>query len=113
MKRPELRLISAFAFALLAWGQTYQGSLTGAVTDPSGASLPKAAVRVTNQLTNVSRSVDTDSQGRYTVVYLAPGSYSVEVTAAGFHPHLPRGAPGQLHEPAAPLSLGPARLGQI
>ena len=47
----------------LAYGQTTSGSLTGQVTDPSGAVVPGATVTVTNLGTNLTQSVKTDSAG--------------------------------------------------
>jgi hypothetical protein len=58
-------------------------SLTGTVKDPTGAVIPGASVVVSNA-TKVSSPATTDSDGRYVVNNLAPGSYQVEVRAPGF-----------------------------
>jgi hypothetical protein len=74
-----------FLFLLLAalsYGQT--ASINGVVADPSGAVIPGAIVSVTNSQTGFQRSDTSDSQGRYTISQLPPGTYNVKATAAGF-----------------------------
>src|SRR5438132_13468674 len=75
--------ILAFPASLAAQATTF-GAILGRVVDPSGASVPNAAVKVTNVETNVSRDAATDTAGDYAVRSLIPGFYSVEVTAQGF-----------------------------
>ena len=59
-------------------------TLSGAVTDPSGAVVPQAKVTVHGLATGVDRVVVSDSAGNYAVPSLQPGNYSVRVEAAGF-----------------------------
>jgi len=66
------------------FGQGLYGSLVGTVSDPSGAVVPSAGVTVTNVGTGQVREDKTDSSGRYNVVNLNPGTYSVAITAPGF-----------------------------
>src|SRR5260370_604279 len=70
-------------FAVAALAQT-SGSITGEVTDQSGAVAPNAAVTATNSKTNVARSTTTNAAGIYSFPDLTPGTYEVKVTAAGF-----------------------------
>src|SRR6266513_1379278 len=63
---------------------TNLGTIRGTVTDPNGAVIPSAAVKVTDQTTGISRDVSTDSQGNYEVTALKPGTYKITVTASGF-----------------------------
>ena len=72
--------------ALGAWGQS-TSSLSGIVTDPSGAVVVHAHVTVHSLATNADRTIDTDSDGLYAVPSLQPGDYKVQVTAAGFSPY--------------------------
>src|SRR5690242_10360836 len=58
------------------------GSLRGVVTDPSAAVVPNATVIATG--TGVTRSVKSDTQGRYTLPNLPAGKYSVHADASGF-----------------------------
>src|SRR6266480_2234593 len=59
-------------------------SLTGIVTDASGAAVPNAKVTVTNKATGVSFTTQTDSAGAYLIPSLPIGVYDIEVTASGF-----------------------------
>ena len=71
-------------FHSLGISQTTTATLTGIVTDESGAVLPQAELRVTNTATGVARTVATDAAGRYLVSQLPPGPYELVVTMAGF-----------------------------
>ncbi|MCW5981133.1 MAG: carboxypeptidase regulatory-like domain-containing protein [Bryobacteraceae bacterium] len=65
------------------YGQ-HLGSIVGLVTDSTGAVVPEATVRVTQQETGVARTVTTDTTGTYLAHGLNVGTYTVEVTASGF-----------------------------
>ncbi len=60
------------------------GALTGTVSDPNGAVVAGAQVKVTNEATGESRTVVAQENGNYTVPLLLPGSYRVEFSATGF-----------------------------
>src|SRR5690242_8837964 len=60
------------------------GALTGAVTDPSGAAVPRTTVTLTNNATNQARTVTTGTDGLYRFGLLEPGNYRVRFSAAGF-----------------------------
>jgi outer membrane receptor protein involved in Fe transport len=64
-------------------GQIKSGVITGTVTDPTGAVIAGANVSVVNMETNVATTAVTDETGSFTVPYLAPGSYAVNVEKAG------------------------------
>lgn len=79
------------AFALLAvfaslscslWAQT--GSVTGRVTDASGAVVPGTQIRIIQEATGVERTVTANDVGYYTVPLLLPGEYRMEVEQPGF-----------------------------
>src|ERR1017187_2024343 len=59
-------------------------SFSGRVTDPSGAVIAGATVKVTEQTTGIIVTRQTSSDGSYTIPLLKPGTYSIEVTATGF-----------------------------
>ncbi len=59
-------------------------SITGTVTDSSGAVIANANVTVTNDATNIKKTTVTSSAGSYTVTDLLPGIYTVKVEIAGF-----------------------------
>lgn len=72
-----------FSAPLLA--QVAGGTLSGTVSDPSEAGIPKAKVVITNVATGVERSVITNNDGFYTVFNVLPGSYQLKVSATGFN----------------------------
>jgi hypothetical protein len=64
--------------------QTVGANLTGTVTDPSGAIIPNASVSITNNGTDITTKVVTNSSGIYTAHNLLPGTYQVTISAPGF-----------------------------
>jgi hypothetical protein len=64
--------------------QVAGATLSGSVTDPSGAAIVGAQVSATNRATGVNRTAVTDSAGFYSVPNLQPGNYDVTVTSTGF-----------------------------
>jgi len=66
-----------------AWSQS-TATISGTVTDPSGAVVTNAQVTVHNISTGADRIVNTESSGLYAVPSLQPGDYKVQVTAPGF-----------------------------
>ena len=70
--------------SLPLFGQVTVGNITGTVATPDGAVLANARVTVTNDGTNISRSVTTNSKGDYVAADLNPGTYTVRVEAPGF-----------------------------
>jgi len=65
-------------------GQSSAGTVTGTVTDSSGAAVPDAAVTLTDAATGGARSATTNDKGTYIFPYVNPGSYSVKVSKQGF-----------------------------
>ena len=59
-------------------------SLTGAITDPSGAPIPAATVTTKDMERGAVRNTVTDDAGRYLVLALPVGQYEVRATKAGF-----------------------------
>ncbi len=70
--------------AAAAEAQSTFGTLTGSVTDPSGAAISGAAVTVTNKLTQAARSVVTDANGSYQAPHLDAGVYTLKFSMTGF-----------------------------
>lgn len=83
-RRAVYLLSIAFILSAAVFAQSNSGSITGVITDPNGAVVPNASVSVTNQGTNERRTVQTDSDGRYEVLALPTGIYTVEASANGF-----------------------------
>ena len=59
-------------------------AITGTVTDPSGAVLPGALVKVTQKSTSVTRTVTANGSGQFNIPSLPPTTYTVSVEARGF-----------------------------
>src|SRR3989454_7894340 len=72
------------ALAVHAQTQITTGTIQGTVTDANGAIVPGANVEIKNLDTNLSRSLTTDDGGRFVVLALPPGPYSVTVSKQGF-----------------------------
>ena len=85
MKLRHMLLESLFlaAAAACTWGQS-TATLTGIVTDPSGAVVANAQVKIHSAATGGDRNVVTDSAGIYVAPSLQPGEYTVEASATGF-----------------------------
>lgn len=64
------------------------GTVSGRITDPNGATVNGANVIITNATTNQSYTTTTANDGSFRSPSLAPGNYSVRVTAPGFKQHL-------------------------
>ena len=60
------------------------GTITGTVTDSSGAAIPNATVEITNTDTSVARTLQTNNEGSYTATFLQPGHYEVLVGGGAF-----------------------------
>lgn len=73
------------------FGQGTNGSLTGQVTDPSGAAIPGATVNLTNVGTNYVQTAVTDASGIYQFKLVPPGNYSLSISANGFAEYLQQG----------------------
>jgi hypothetical protein len=76
-------LISAF-LVCAAMAQDYRAGITGQVVDQHGASVPNAKVRAVQRATNEVTSATTNQEGYYSLNYLQPGVFDLEVEATGF-----------------------------
>jgi hypothetical protein len=77
----------------VARAQTLYGSLTGNVTDGSGASVPNAKIEILNVATGVSRQAVTYERGSYLVSDLQAGTYRVTISAPSFQSRIQEGLP--------------------
>jgi outer membrane receptor for ferrienterochelin and colicin len=81
-----ISLLVILATALVASSQTQitTGTIQGTVADVNGASMPGANVEIKNLDTSLSKTVTTDEGGRFVILALPPGRYSVTVSKTGF-----------------------------
>ena len=91
--KPGIFLLSLFCLGLALLGfvqpaqaQVLYGSVSGSVTDASGAAVARANIIATNRATSFQRQTDADENGHYLIPDLPPGSYDLKVTATGFKP---------------------------
>ena len=80
--------LTFMAMLLLACGvfaqSTTDGAIGGTVMDQSGAVVPNAAVSAKNLSTGANASGTSDEGGRFLLIHLQPGVYSLEVSTSGF-----------------------------
>jgi hypothetical protein len=78
-------VIPASQNSLHAQSLTSTGSLSGTISDPTGAVIPRAAVTVSSTASGISRQFTTDSGGHFTFALLPAGTYTLTVEAQGFN----------------------------
>jgi hypothetical protein len=86
-----LAVLTAVTFPANAQLATTTATLSGVVTDPSGALVPQASVTLTSSETGISRSFTADAAGRYTFSQLPPGTYTMTVRSKGFEAYQQNG----------------------
>ena len=127
-------VLTLLALGVSAGAQEFRGTLTGRVTDPSGAGVSNAKIVATQIETNARSQTVSGPDGTYTVPFLAPGVYKIAVEAAGFsqftrdgirvsaveqvtvNPTLQIGTSSQsieVHADAPPLETATASQGQV
>ncbi len=77
-------LTLAVLFAGRAWGQSDSSSLSGSITDSSGAVVPNAKITIRNNATGSERVLTTKDDGNFTQPDVTPGDYTVRVESKGF-----------------------------
>src|ERR1700735_3317960 len=70
--------------SVAAFAQGDRGTITGTVTDPTGAVVPNANIQITNTDTSAEYKVGTTNTGNYTLANLPVGTYVLTVEAMGF-----------------------------
>lgn len=79
-------LVLSLAALLSLSAQSPLGTITGLVTDSSGAAVPAAIIDATETATNIKRSSSTNPAGAFTFANLPPGNYTLALNAKGFQP---------------------------
>src|SRR5436190_22890771 len=109
MSRLTRRFALVFGLSMLSflcagslWAQSDRGTITGEVTDPSGAAIGGASVTATNVGTSIGTTVVSSSTGNYTIPLLRPGIYDVTAQQTGFKKYV---HPGITIEVGQTLSL--------
>ncbi len=81
-----LIVFSCFLFSAVALAQSTAATLSGTVTDSSGALIPGANVTISNNATGLQRQTVTNDEGSFTIPLLPPSNYTVTVLRDGFTP---------------------------
>ena len=76
---------------VLAYGQGTSGSLTGQVSDPTGAAVVDATVTLKNVDTNFVQTATSNNTGIYLLKPVMPGNYSLTIAAKGFAVYVQHG----------------------
>jgi iron complex outermembrane recepter protein len=107
-------LASAIVALMPAWSfaQGGTGTVSGLVSDSSGAPIPGAVVRIVNQATGVAVETVTDGQGAYRAEALPPGQYRVEAALDGFETSVEQTALTAGDTVAAHVTLTPSRVAE-
>ncbi len=95
----HLACLCGLTFSL--YGQVSTAELSGTVTDATGATVANVKVTATNAGTNIERSTNTDSTGRYIIPLLPPGDYVLTAEASGFRKSVQRGITLQINQQAS------------
>ncbi len=85
----NLALFLTFPGLLLA--QEFRGTISGSVTDRTGAVIPSVKITVTEVQTNTRLQVTSALSGQYTAPFLSPGDYDIVAQAPGFHEAIRKG----------------------
>ncbi|HZD47774.1 MAG TPA: carboxypeptidase regulatory-like domain-containing protein, partial [Silvibacterium sp.] len=88
-----LAVLLAIPFSLHA--QTISGTISGIVTDQTGAAVPGATITIINTATNAKATAKSDAQGNFTATQLPAGTYEVHVTQGNFKEYVETGV--QVH----------------
>jgi hypothetical protein len=81
-------MLFALASSSTAVAQILYGSLTGTVTDTSGALVPSAHITALEESKGVARDAQSCASGIYRLTDILPGTYKVTISAPGFAPQV-------------------------
>src|SRR5438270_10782574 len=110
MMRALAAVLFILAITSAAAAQTFRGGVNGTVTDQTGAVLPGADVRATNDATGLSYSTTTSSAGAFTFADLPLGDYTIVVSESGFETVTIRGvrvSAGAIYTVSVRLNVAP------
>ncbi len=77
-------LLAVLLAAGVIGAQEFRGTISGVVTDPSGAPVPNVTVTATETRTGTVAHTATNAAGQYTIPFLLPGDYQLRAEAQGF-----------------------------
>jgi hypothetical protein len=90
----KLSCVAVATLLLTSWvslGQEYRGTISGMITDQSGAAIPGAKITATETGTGTKSATISEATGAYTIPFLAPGQYTITAEAPGFKEFVRKG----------------------
>src|SRR5437764_13100044 len=78
-------LVSLACLPFAAFAQEFRGTISGTVSDSQVSLIPKVRVVATELATQTESGTLSDSSGKYTIPFLAPGIYEIRAEAPGFN----------------------------
>src|SRR6266480_260601 len=84
LKSIAAALLFVIMSASVMMAQTSTGEVNGTVTDPNGAAVPGAVIKLINQATKIESEATTNQSGYFTFVNVKPGAYILGVETPGF-----------------------------
>src|ERR1700733_3150409 len=84
MRSVLLATIISIAMSAIGFAQTFRGGISGIITDQTGAIVPEAAIKGTNEATGLVYSTTASTAGEFAFTDLPLGSYTVVVSRPGF-----------------------------
>jgi hypothetical protein len=84
-------LLAVSTSAFVARAQSDNASIAGTITDSTGAVVPHATVKISNEATREIRTGTSNDAGFYTITNLPPGTYTVHIEAKGFQTFIQTG----------------------
>jgi outer membrane receptor protein involved in Fe transport len=112
---PVLAAILLLAtFAVPGWGQTFRGTILGAITDSSGAAVTGATVTIKNVDTGLIRTTVSTGDGTFSVPELPIGTYIVTIDKTGFQTAVTTGVAVDVSsERRVDVTLKPGQMSQM
>ncbi len=89
--RKFLVIVALLLTPLLIWAQSQNSSISGTITDASGAVVPNADLTLTSMQRQTAVQSKSGPAGLYTFPNLEPGTYELKISATGFKPVAQRG----------------------
>ncbi|WP_420236409.1 carboxypeptidase regulatory-like domain-containing protein [Telmatobacter bradus] len=84
LTRVAIKALAVFVFCMPAFAQVNTASIRGNVTDPVGANIAGAQVKLLNLMTSAERVVEADGNGTFNFQFVPVGTYRITISAPGF-----------------------------
>src|SRR5215469_7703400 len=93
MRHVSRSLLATFLLAvpLALFSQEFRGTISGVITDPTGAMIAGAHVTVTEENTGTKIPTVSGGSGEYTAAFLLPGDYDITAELQGFQTYVRKG----------------------